>query len=106
MMTQAEIAEYGEKHAEAWLVANGYRCNAGKPHHGTSDIEARSEEENLVVHVLTSRAPSPVPEISHADRGHVITRAMALGFDAWLAQLQIGENGELVGEIQWSQLNH
>lgn len=106
MMTQADIAESGEKHVEEWLVANGYRCTAGKPHHGASDIEARSEEENLLVHVMTSLAPAAVPEITTSDRGHVITRAMTHGLDAWLAQVQVGLRGELVGEIQWVQLNH
>ncbi len=106
MMTPADIAEYGERHVEAWLSSTGYHCNASKPHHGATDIEARGEEESLFVHVMSALAPSPVPELSTSDLGRVLSRAMALGYDAWLAQVQVDNSGQLVGEIQWKQLNH
>jgi hypothetical protein len=31
---------------------------------------------------------------------------MTLGFDAWLAKVRVGNNAELLGEIEWLQLNH
>lgn len=106
MLTPADIASHGERHVESWLSSTGYRCTASKPHHGATDIEARGDEENLFVHVVTALEPGPVPELSTSDLGRVLSRSMTLGYDAWLAKVLIDDQGELAGEIQWLQLNH
>lgn len=106
MMTPADIAEYGERHVEAWLKEQGYHCFVGKPHHGETDIEARGEENTMIVHVMVSLEPKPVPEISTSSRARVVTRAMSLGCDAWLAKVQVGPSGELFAPIEWEKLNH
>ena len=106
MMTPADIAEYGEKHVEAWLSGTGYHCHASKPSHGVSDIQALGEDDNLIVLVEAAMAPTPVPDATTLERGHAVARAMTLGFDAWLAKVNVGNHGELVGDIQWTQLNH
>jgi hypothetical protein len=106
MMTPADIAEYGERHVSTYLASTGYNCHASRPHHGASDIEARGEEENLFVHVMAALAPSPVPDLGTSDLARVLSRAMTLGYDAWLAKVQVGPHGDLVGDIEWSQLNH
>ena len=106
MMTPADIAQSGEKHVEAWLTGTGYHCHASKPHHGVTDIEALGEDENMIVLVKAALAPTPVADATTLERGHVVTRAMTLGYDAWLAKVNVGSQGELVGEIEWSQLNH
>ena len=105
MLTPADIADYGQQHVEAYLTSTGYHCTTHKGHHGV-DIEARGDEENLFVHVVTTVAPHPAPELSTSDVGRVVTKAMTLGYDSWLAQVQIDLNGDLAAEIQWSKLNH
>jgi len=105
MITPADIAEYGERHVLDWLTSTGYHCHATKPHHGASDIEARGEEDNLFVHVMAALEGHEVPELSTTDRGRVLSKAMTLGYDAWLAQLHVDTEGALIGDIQWSQLN-
>lgn len=104
MMTPTDIADYGDRHVEGWLAERGYRCHHSSQRHGVKDIEARSAENNLLVHIETSLAPKPPRELSHADHDSVCARAMMLGFDPWLAKVQIGDQGELVGEIAWTQL--
>ena len=106
MMTPADIAEYGEKHVEAWLSGTGYRCHASKARHGVTDIEAQGDDENLVVVVKAALAGADVPDATSLERGHAVSRAMTLGYDAWLAKVNVGSSGELVGDIQWTQLNH
>ncbi len=106
MLTPADIAEYGERHVESWLTSQGYRCHCSKPHHGVSDIEARGEDSNLFVHVVTVRGSHPFPDLTTGDRGRVVTRAMALDCDAWLAQVRIDGDGQLAEEVGWAQLNH
>ena len=106
MLTPADIANYGEHHVVSWLSSTGYSCSASKPLHGATDIEARGEEENLFVHVMAALEPGPVPALGTSDLGRVLSRAMTLGCDAWLAKVLIDHHGELAGEIEWSQLNH
>ena len=106
MLTPADIVEHGQRHVEAWLTSTGYNCHPQKSHHGGLDIEARGEEENLFVHVMTALAPHEVPEISNTDRDRVIAKGMTLGYDSWLAKVLIDREGELAEDIQWVQLNH
>ena len=106
MLTPADIIESGERHVEAYLTDTGYHCHQSAPSHGAVDIAARGEEDNLYVHVMTALDPHPVPELTTPDRDRVLTRAMTLGYDSWLAKVQVGPAGELVGDIEWSQLNH
>ena len=105
-MTPADIAESGEKHVEAWLSGTGYRCHASKPHHGATDIEAVGEDENMIVLVKSALVPTPVPDATTLERGRVVSRAMTLGYDAWFAKVHVDNRGDLVGEIEWAQLNH
>lgn len=106
MLTPTDIAEYGERHVVSYLTSTGYHCHASKPHHGASDVEARGEEENLFVHVMATMTPNPVPALGTSDLGRVLTRAMTLGYDAWLAKVHLDQYGDLASEIEWSQLNH
>ena len=106
MMTPADIAESAEKHVEAWLSDTGYHCHASKAHHGVTDIEATSEDENMIVIVKAVLGHQPVPDPTSSERGHAVSRAMTLGFDAWLARVNVGGEGELLADIQWEKLNH
>jgi hypothetical protein len=103
MLRPTEIDEFGERHAAQWLTARGYRC-----HHTQrqthSDFEARGGENSLLVQVNTAMAPRMSPEISQHDHDSLCSRAMMLGFDPWLARVQIDDHGDLVGDIVWSKL--
>jgi hypothetical protein len=107
MLTPHDIIELGETHVSEYLKSTGYYCTLNKPHHGAADIEARGEDDNnMVVHVMTALHPAEVPELTSSDRARVISRAMSLSFDAWLAKVVIDTSGTQVGDIIWEQLNH
>lgn len=106
MLTHTDIAEHGERHVQDWLEEQGYQCTHNHAHHGQCDIEARSEENDMVVHVVAALDPNPIPDLSTSDRARVVSRAMNLGVDAWSAKVLIDAGGQIIGEIQWEQLNH
>ncbi|HEY1082007.1 MAG TPA: hypothetical protein VGE29_07085 [Prosthecobacter sp.] len=104
MLTPTDIADYGERHVEKWLKENGYRCYHNT-RQGAKDLEARSSELNMLVHVNASLEPKPAPTLSHSDHDSVCARAMMLGFDPWLAQVQIDRHGDLYHDIVWTKLS-
>jgi hypothetical protein len=75
MLKPAEIPEFGQKYVEAYLTSTGYHCTTHRGHHGI-DIEARGEEENLLVHVITTRASHEPPELIASDSARVLVKAM------------------------------
>ncbi len=103
MLTPTDIAEYGERHVESWLSANSFRCHH-QQRSGVKDLEARSEEDSLLVHVETSLAPKAPPALTETAHHSICSRAMMLGFSPWFAQVQISAHGDLLGEIQWTLL--
>ena len=104
-MTPAEIGNYGERHATAALQAKGWQCHRNTQQPGSTDIEARSGNKGLLVQVKTGLSPNTAPAISPDEKRNITSRATSLGFEAWLAQLQIGPQGELIGSIHWTKLN-
>lgn len=117
MLTPTDIAEYGERHVEQWLTANNYQCHrtaSTKSHvHGHPsththlpgiDLEARNAETTMLVHVCAAMAPQEPHEPSERDQHGITARAMTLGYDAWLARVQIDSQGDLACEIQWTKL--
>lgn len=104
-MTPAEIGNYGERYATTWLKNNGYQCYRNTQQPGSTDIEARSDKTNLLVQVKTGLTPNKAPNISSDEMRNISSRASNKGYEAWLAQLQINEQGQLVGQIQWKKLN-
>jgi hypothetical protein len=105
MLTPTDIADYGDRHVERWLTEREYHCHhSNVQRQGVKDLEVRSAEENLLVHIETSLAPKAPRELTHAESDSVCARAMMLGFEPWLAQVQIDTQGDLVGEIVWTKL--
>lgn len=104
-MTPAEIGNYGERHVTAELQAKGWQCHQNTQQPGSTDIEARSGAKGLLVQVKTGLSPNPAPDLPSDEKRNITSRATNLGFEAWLARLQIGPRGELVGSIQWTKLN-
>jgi hypothetical protein len=104
-MTSAEIGNYGERHVTAALVALNYKCTRNTQQPGSTDIEARASRANLLVQVKTGLKPNQASSLSADEQRNIVSRAAKLGYEAWLAQLQINDKGELVGRIVWTQLN-
>ncbi|MCA1963505.1 MAG: hypothetical protein LDL31_06125 [Prosthecobacter sp.] len=107
MLTPDEIIEHAERYVEEWLTAQGYRCHAtSAQRHGLRDVEAHAEgATSMLVHVLSHLSSGAVPELSLLEKDRVCSRALMLEADPWLAVVCLDGRGELVGEIQWSQLS-
>lgn len=104
MLTPIDITEYGESHVEKWLTGQGYRCFHNSQRQGTKDLEARGGENNMLIHVISGLSSHALPALSQTDHDRVCSRAITLGFDAWLAEVMIDREGDLVGDIRWKQL--
>lgn len=104
-MMSGEIGGCGERHATAWLAANGYQCYRNTQQPGATDITARSPQTSLLVQVKTGLLPNAAAALSSEERRAITSRASNLGYQAWLTQVQISSRGELVGEIRWTKLN-
>jgi Holliday junction resolvase-like predicted endonuclease len=104
-LTAAEIGYYGERHATAWLTANGYSCYQNTQLPGSTDIDATSSKASLYVQVKTAVSPNSPAELSADERKAIVARANRNNRQAWLAQVTIDENGDLIGKITWTKLN-
>ena len=104
MLTPSDIAEHGERHVERWLTDQGYRCYHNSQRQGTRDLEARSTDNNMLVHVLSHLESVQAPALGQSEHDSVCSRAFMLGFDAWLAEISINRHGEQAGDIHWKQL--
>lgn len=79
MLTQTDIAEYGERNVEKWLTDNGYRCHHQTQRHGTKDLEGRSADNEMLVHVISHLASNPAPALSQTEHDSVCSRAITPG---------------------------
>jgi len=105
MLKAAEVGSIGEKYATAWLTANGYKCYRNTQLPGATDIEATSANHSLLVQVKTAIYPNLAAGLTPDDKRAIVGRANKNQREAWLAQLQINSEGELVGKITWAKLN-
>ncbi|MDB6074814.1 MAG: hypothetical protein JWO89_2454 [Verrucomicrobiaceae bacterium] len=60
----------------------------------------------MIVLVKSALVPAPVPDATILERGRAVSRAMTMGYDAWIAKVRVDNRGDLVGAIEWAQLNH
>jgi hypothetical protein len=105
MLTAAQIGRIGEIHVSKWLSDNGYSGIRNTQLPGATDIEATSSLASLLVQVKTAIWPSSAASLSAEEQKAIVARANRIGRQAWLAQLQINNKGELVGSIAWHKLN-
>jgi hypothetical protein len=115
MLTPTDIEEYGERHVEEWLRANNYHCHRSPAtthshghhshaqHHGI-DLEARNPDMTMMVHVRTALSPHRTHDLTENEQHGICSRAIMMGYDAWLARVQIDANGDLLEEIEWTKL--
>lgn len=103
-LTAAEIGYYGELHATAYLRANGFACHRNTQQPGSTDIDATGPYRSLYVQVKTAVYPNSPASLSSDEKNGIIARAIRNKREAWLAQVTIGDSGNLIGEIIWKQL--
>lgn len=104
-MESGSIGNIGERHVTALLTGGGYTCYRNTQQPGSTDITAKSSWANLLVQVKTSAVPNAPPQMTENERRNIKDRAKGIGFQAWCARVQINARGELVGKIEWEQLN-
>jgi Holliday junction resolvase-like predicted endonuclease len=104
-LTAGEIGYYGERHATAWLTANGYTCVQNTQQPGATDIDATSSNASLYVQVKTAVSPSSPSTLSADERTAIVARANRNRREAWLAQVTVDADGNLIGKITWTRLN-
>jgi len=105
MPTQVEIGQAGEHIVARELAAKGYRTNVDTRAPGSTDIEARSQQANLLVQVKTAMSPGTPAAMSTDEERNIKSRAQRLRFQAWEARVQIGSRLNQVGETSWRKLN-
>jgi hypothetical protein len=104
-LTAAEIGYSGERHATAWLTANGYACYQNTQLPGSTDIDATGSNKSLYVQVKTAVSPNWIAGLSAEEKNAIVARANRNNREAWLAQVTIDADGNLIGEITWTKLN-
>jgi len=104
-LAPAEIGNVGERLTTTALRGDGWQCYQNTQQPGSTDIEAHKGNRKILVQVKTGLAPNVAPDLPPGERRNIASRASRLGYEAWLAQLQINGYGALVGPINWSKLN-
>ncbi len=104
MLTAAQIGTVGEVHTTNWLKAKGYSCYRNTQLPGATDIEANGNPTSLLVQVKTAVWPSLAASLSVEETKAIVARAQRIGRQAWVAQLQVNNKGEMVGDIAWTRL--
>lgn len=105
MLTAAQIGKIGEIYVTRWLQGNNYVCRQNTQLPGSTDIEATGIANKLLVQVKTAVYPSSPASLSAEEKKAIVARANRDGRQAWSAQLQINNNGDMIGDIVWAKLN-
>ncbi len=101
-MNSAQIGEYGEQHVASWLRQNGYTVLQNTKLPGSTDIEADGEE-SILVQVKTAVRPDEPAYPSSDEIRNIKSRASRLNRTAYVTQVQIDPNGNLVRDIKWTK---
>jgi len=104
MLTAAEIGLIGERHATAWLRANGWQCYTDTKLPGATEIEATLGDREILVLVKTAVYPSLPASLTVDEKRVIVARAKYNLKEVWLVKLQIDREGALVGNITWAEL--
>ncbi len=110
-MTVAEIGGIGERHVTAALQALGFSCYRNTQLPGSTDIEAKQKDSSgnnikiLLVQVKTALTPNSPADLSPDEKQGIVSRANRNNGEAWLGQVRISSDGDLVGKITWAKLN-
>lgn len=105
MFQSVDIGQAGEKLVAGWLRSKGYAVEQNTQLPGAADIEAIGNPTSLLVQVKSALHPSQPAFLDANESSRIQSRANRLGWQAWLARLQLDRQGNLLGEILWSKLN-
>jgi hypothetical protein len=104
MTKQFDIGKIGENLVAHSLSNSGYITNVDTKLPGSTDIEAASDEANLLVQVKTAFLPNKPTSLTSEESRNIKSKAARIGYQAWEAKVQLDVNHRLVGDIQWRQL--
>ena len=105
-MDANQITDEGLKHLENWLIENAYfNIVIEKFEAGEADIHARSSTENIIVKLKTVLYPDEKATLSRTDKFALKELATRLEKIAYVANLVIDKDKNLIGEIVWERLN-
>jgi hypothetical protein len=105
MFKAPDIGKIGEQLAAAWLGANGWQCYRNTQLPGATDIQGTRGKESILVQVKTAVYPNSPIFLSSVEKQAIVARANHNQAGAWLARLQIDNEGRLFGNIAWTKLN-
>ena len=103
-MTPEETQSSGERHVMSDLASKGYYCLRNKRSPVYTGIEAIKGTKVTLVHVKTAVHPSAPDSLSTEETARVKNRAIRMGWEAWLAQVQIDDFGLMLGSITYTRL--
>jgi hypothetical protein len=110
-MTAAEIGNIGERYATAFLEGKGFTCYRNTQLPGSTDIEAVLKNstgnvtKRILAQVKTAVTPNSPADLSLLEKSGIVSRANRNNAEAWLAQVSINDDGDLLGDIKWTKLN-
>jgi Holliday junction resolvase len=103
-MTPEDAQTSAERHVISDLESKGYYCIRNKRSPGYTGVEAIKGTEVVLVHVKTAVHPSTPDNLSAEESTRIRSRATRMGWEAWLAQVQIDDLGLTVGSISYTRL--
>ena len=103
-MTPEEIRLSGERHVMSDLTSKGYFCLRNKRSPVPTGIEAIKGTEVTLVLVRAAVQPDVPDGLSAEESAKVRKRALRMGWQAWLAQVQIDSLGTMLGTVTYARL--
>jgi hypothetical protein len=103
-MTPEEIRLSGERHVMSDLTSKGYFCLRKKRSPVPTGIEAIKGTEVALVQVKAAVHPNMPDGLSAEESARVRKRVVRMGWQAWLAQVQIDSLGAMLGSVTYIRL--
>jgi hypothetical protein len=103
-MTPEEIKLSGERHVMSDLTSKGYFCLRNKRSRTPTGIEAIKGTEVMLVQVKAAVHPDLPEGLSAEESARIRKRAIRMGWQAWIAQVQIDDAGAMLGSIVYTTL--
>jgi hypothetical protein len=103
-MTPEEIRLSGERHVISDLTSKGYFCLRNKRSRVPTGIEAIKGTEVALVQVKAAVHPNMPDGLPAEESARVRKRAVRMGWQACLAQVQIDGSGALLGSVVYTTL--
>jgi len=103
-MTPEETQSSGERHVISDLTSKGYYCLRNKRSPAYTGIEAIKGTKVTLVHVKAAVHPAAPDNLTTEETARIKHRASRMGWDAWLARVQIDEFGLMLGSITYTRL--